>query len=335
MAESSDALLQCRGLTRTYRTRWWRPTFTAVDSVDLDVPTGSAFALVGPNGAGKTTLMLMATGLMRPTPGTATIEGHAASTSRARRNVGFVPEKFQLPAQLSGRDFLKLHASIAGIHGADQTTRIGEVSEHVDLADRLDDRVGAYSKGMQQRMAIAQALLARPRILVLDEPTSALDPLQRKLLRDTLRRVHADGCTIILNSHNLAEVEDLCDHVAILEDGKIVASGALRDMVERTTRVRVRARGWTPELEKTLSERVKIDAIHHDDADTTFTASIKDEDAAAWIAHQIVSSGAWLFELAPSGEGLEDLFVRTITGSHATGAATPPAAPASDPEVGA
>ena len=335
MSESSDALLRCRGLTRTYRTRWWRPTFTAVDSVDLDVPDGSAFALVGPNGAGKTTLMLMATGLMRPTSGTATIEGHAAGSTRARRNVGFVPEKFQLPPQLTGRDFLRLHASIAGILGAEQATRIGEVSEHVDLADRLDDRVGAYSKGMQQRMAIAQALLTTPRVLVLDEPTSALDPLQRKLLRDTLRRVHADGCTIILNSHNLAEVEDICDHVAILEAGRIVASGALRDMVERTTRVRVRVRGWTPELEATLTERVAIDAIHHDDADTTFTAAIKDEDAAAWIAHQVVSSGAWLFELAPSGEGLEDLFVRTITGSTATGTATPPAAPAADPEVGA
>jgi ABC-2 type transport system ATP-binding protein len=301
-----------------------------VDSVDLDVPTGSAFALVGPNGAGKTTLMLMATGLMRPTSGTATIEGHDVRTRESRRNVGFVPEKFQLPAQLTGRDFLRMHAAIAGIDGARRGERIDAVAHHVDLVDRLDDRVGAYSKGMQQRMAIAQALLAQPRIIVLDEPTSALDPLQRKLLRDTLHRVHADGCTIILNSHNLAEVEDICDHVAILEAGKIVASGALRDMVERTTRVRARVRGWTPELEATLVERVHIDAIHHDADFTTFTAAVTDDESAAWIAHQVVSSGAWLFELAPSGEGLEDLFVRTITGSTATGSDTPAAA---DPEA--
>jgi ABC-2 type transport system ATP-binding protein len=301
-----------------------------VDSVDLDVPTGSAFALVGPNGAGKTTLMLMATGLMRPTRGTATIEGHDVRTRESRRNVGFVPEKFQLPPQLTGRDFLRMHATIAGLDGARRSERIDAVAQHVDLVDRLDDRVGAYSKGMQQRMAIAQALLAQPRILVLDEPTSALDPLQRKLLRDTLHSVHASGCTIVLNSHNLAEVEDICDHVAILEAGRIVTSGALRDMVERTTRVRARVRGWTPELEATLVERVHIDAIHHDAEFTTFTATVKDDDSAAWIAHQVVSSGAWLFELAPSGEGLEDLFVRTITGSNATGSDTPPAA---DPEA--
>ncbi|MCW2925696.1 MAG: transporter related protein [Thermoleophilia bacterium] len=325
--------LACHRLSRVYRSGIRRTAFTAVDAVSLEVPAGSAFALVGPNGAGKTTLMLMAIGLMRPTDGTATIDGRDARTSEARRGIGFVPEKFQLPRQLTGREFLRLHAALAGVDGARVTTRIDEVAVQVDLADRMDEKVGGFSKGMQQRIAIAQALLAEPRLLVLDEPTSALDPLQRRALRDTLRRVHADGCTIVLNSHNLAEVEDICDHVAILEDGRIVSSGALRDMVERTTRVRVRVRGWTDALAATLGERVTLDALHHSDGDTTFTASVPDDDAVAWIAHTVVGAGAWLFELSPSGEGLEDLFVRTIAGSGATGSAAPAPAPADAPEA--
>jgi ABC-2 type transport system ATP-binding protein len=331
MDQAPQSALACRGLTRTYVSRFRRRRFTAVDAVDLEVPAGSAFALVGPNGAGKTTLMLMAIGLMRPTAGEALIGGTDARTPAARRHVGFVPEKFQLPAQLTAREFLRLHGALAGLSRDDTRARTDAVIKAVDLVERIDDRLGTFSKGMQQRVAIAQALIARPRVLVLDEPTSALDPLQRRTLRDTLRRVHGDGVTVVLNSHNLAEVEDICDHVAILEDGRIVSSGALRDMVERTSRVRVRLRGWTDELATSLTTRVKLEAIHHDDDQTHFTASIPDEEAAAWIAHEIVTSGAWLFELTPSGEGLEDLFVRTITGSSVTGAAEPVAAPASEP----
>lgn len=307
--------LQCHAVSRVYRSGLRKTSFTAVDSVDLDVPAGSAFALVGPNGAGKTTLMLMAIGLMRPTHGHAQIDGENSHHRDARRGLGFVPEKFQLPRHLTGREFLRLHASLAGLDASAVATRIEEVATRVNLLDRIDERVGGFSKGMQQRMAIAQALLARPTLLVLDEPTSALDPLQRRALRDTLRAVNADGCTIVLNSHNLAEVEDICERVAILEGGKIVSSGLLSDMVERTTRVRVRVRGWTDALASALHERVQLEDHQDGNGEATFTAVAPDDEAVAWIAATIVGSGAQLLELTPSGEGLEDLFLRTIEGS--------------------
>jgi ABC-2 type transport system ATP-binding protein len=312
---SSPAAISCSALTRRYVSGVRRRSTVAVDAVDLDIPSGAAFALVGPNGAGKTTLMLMAIGLMRPTSGTALIDGTPADRPGARTGLGFVPEKFQLPRYLTGREFLDLHAALGGLTRDDARKRVAEVSERVQLSDRIDERVSVYSKGMQQRIAIAQALLARPRLLVLDEPTSALDPLQRRLLRDTLRAVHADGCTIVLNSHNLAEVEDICDHVAILQDGKIVARGAVRELVRGATRVTVRVGNWSDTVRTALEQHTELADLHVGDDDrATFTCAADTDADIARIAATIVGASGELLELTPHSEGLEELFVRTVTG---------------------
>lgn len=309
-----DHIVECRDLTRTYVSRWRRTRINAVDGVSLDIPRGSAFALVGPNGAGKTTLMMMALGLIHPTKGTALINGHDARTTAARTEVGFVPEKFQLPAQLTGGEFLSLHADLARVEPSVRAKRIEAVVRHVDLADRINERMSTFSKGMQQRMAIAQALLGRPRLLVLDEPTSALDPIQRRRLREVLRAVHADGCTIVLNSHNLAEVEDICDHVAIIERGHIVATGAIADLTSKTRLVRTQIKGWTEDLATQLIARCPSagELPIHSGGVVDVTLRIEGDDDVAWVARTVVESGAELLALTPDQEALEDIFLRTV-----------------------
>ena len=195
----------------------------ALKGVDLDVGEGELFGLLGPNGAGKSTLVKIAVGLVRQTKGDAEVAGARAGSRAARGSLGYLAELFRFPGWYSANEVLELHQRLAGSRGGAAERR--RLLELVALSEAADRRVDGMSKGMQQRLGIAQALVGEPRLLLLDEPTSALDPVGRRTVRLLLEDLRNRGVSVLLNSHLLSEIELVCDRVAILLDGEVVAAG--------------------------------------------------------------------------------------------------------------
>jgi len=209
--------LAVRGLAKRYG------SVVALKGVDLDVGEGELFGLLGPNGAGKSTLVKIAVGLVRASGGTAEVAGARAGSRAARASLGYLAELFRFPGWYTADEVLELHQRLAGSRGgAAERARLLEL---VALADAAKRRVDGMSKGMQQRLGVAQALVGEPRILLLDEPTSALDPVGRRTVRLLLEELRGRGVSVLLNSHLLSEIELVCDRVAILLAGEVVAAG--------------------------------------------------------------------------------------------------------------
>jgi ABC-2 type transport system ATP-binding protein len=202
----------------------------ALGGVDLEVQPGELVGLLGPNGAGKSTLVKIACGLVRPSDGAARVLGEPAGSAAARAALGYLAELFRFPGWLRADELLQLHQRLAGAGGG--RAERDELLELVGLADATRVRVEAMSKGMQQRLGLAQALVGSPRLLMLDEPTSALDPVGRRIVRDLLVELKRRGVAVLLNSHLLSEVERVCDRVAILVGGRIVAQGAPAELAQ-------------------------------------------------------------------------------------------------------
>jgi ABC-2 type transport system ATP-binding protein len=211
------AVLSCTSLEKRYGAT------VALGGVDLEVGRGELLGLLGPNGAGKSTLTKIACGLVRASGGGAEVEGAPAGSAHARAAVGYLAELFRFPDWLTADELIALHQDLSGSDGG--AAERGELLELVGLADARRVKVAAMSKGMQQRIGIAQALVGSPRLLMLDEPTSALDPVGRRIVRDLLRELRRREVAVVLSSHLLSEVELVCDRVAILVGGQIVANG--------------------------------------------------------------------------------------------------------------
>jgi ABC-2 type transport system ATP-binding protein len=218
------AALRCESLAKRYG-----PT-TALGGVDLEVAPGELLGLLGPNGAGKSTLTKIACGLVRASGGHAEVEGAPAGSAEARAAIGYLAELFRFPDWLTADELLALHQELAASAGGDGERR--ELLELVGLGEASGTKVAAMSKGMQQRLGIAQALVGSPRLLMLDEPTSALDPVGRRVVRDLLRELRGRGIAVVLSSHLLSEVELVCDRVAILVGGRIVAQGTPAELAQ-------------------------------------------------------------------------------------------------------
>jgi ABC-2 type transport system ATP-binding protein len=201
----------------------------AVADLSLTVRQGEVFGFLGPNGAGKTTSLKMLLGLVAPTAGRGMMLGRPIGDRRARAAVGFLPEHFRFQDWLTGRELLHFHGRLYGLAGAPLRARVDELVHRVDLDHAADRRVATYSKGMTQRIGLAQALLNRPRLVFLDEPTSGLDPIGRRLVRDLIREMRGEGVTVFLNSHLLSEVEATCDRVVFVKQGRVVRELALAE----------------------------------------------------------------------------------------------------------
>jgi ABC-2 type transport system ATP-binding protein len=221
---------------------------TALDGLDLHVGRGELLGLLGPNGAGKTTTVKVLLGLVRPTAGIGSVLGAPLGDRAARARIGYLPELFRYQPWLNAREVLGLHARLGRVPKPARPDAIEQALERVGLSERAGDRVGGFSKGMQQRLGLAVALLGEPELILLDEPTSALDPVGRTDVRAIVRDARARGATVILNSHLLAEVEQVCDRVVILHRGRTIAAGTL-DEVVAVDGVRVRVSNATPAIE--------------------------------------------------------------------------------------
>jgi ABC-2 type transport system ATP-binding protein len=304
---SENRPVEARGLVKRYG------EVLAVDRVDLTVERGDVFGYLGPNGAGKTTSLRMLLGLIRPSAGSVSLFGRDPLQDGAKALAGvagFVEGPTFYP-YLSGRKNLTL---LADYDEPRSRTRIDEVLELVDLRDRAKDRVGGYSHGMRQRLGIAAALLREPQLLLLDEPTTGLDPAGMRDMRRLVRRLATEGITILLSSHLLYEVEELCNRVAIIRSGQIVYQGALGDLLATA------ASGYAlraVDLERAgivCRAQAGIEDVHLVDGHVRFTA---DEDAVAALSVALGQARIGVTALVPERETLEDLFLG-LTGGESS-----------------
>ncbi len=297
-------VVQARGLRKVYGSR------VAVAGLDLDVPAGTVFGLLGPNGAGKTSVIKMLLGLSIPSAGTVTLFGRSNPDPAARARVGFLPEHFRFHEWLTAAEFLDFHGQLYGIRAAERRDRVASALARVGLAHRADSQLGTFSKGMLQRIGLAQALLNDPMLLILDEPTSGLDPVGRMEIRDLILSLREEGVTVLLNSHILSEVERVCDEVAIIDLGQLAWQGRPSAIVDGRIEVTAQLAGGPPDLTETL-RRIVPDVVRDDDR-LTFTAA--SAETVAEVAATIIGSGARLYRLEPRQPSLEDLFVRLVKG---------------------
>ncbi|WP_062352261.1 ABC transporter ATP-binding protein [Herbidospora yilanensis] len=280
------------GLRKRYRKR------TAVDGVSCSVARGEVLGLLGPNGAGKTTVIKMMLGLVRPDAGEVMLLGRPVGDPRARAKVGYLPELFRYQPWLSAKEVLDLHVRLAGADVPDGERR--DTLGLVGLADRARDRVGGFSKGMQQRLGLAVALVARPEFVVLDEPTSALDPVGRADVRDILLSLKERGVAVLLNSHLIGEVERVCDRVVILDRGRVAASGTLAELLGGRE-LRLRLEKVTSEAEERLRRAGPVNR----DGDL-FTVVDLDAALIPELVADLVALGVRVHSVEPGRVSLED-----------------------------
>ncbi|HSW36258.1 MAG TPA: ABC transporter ATP-binding protein [Candidatus Limnocylindrales bacterium] len=274
--------------------------------VNLEVEPGKIFGFLGPNGAGKSTLVKTLVGLLHPTSGTATVLGQPLRDTASKQKIGYLPENFKYHDWMSGFEVLLFHASLYKM--TQPKARIIDVFEMVSLIGQEKKRVGTYSKGMQQRLGLAVALLPAPDLLFLDEPTSALDPVGRKEIREILRHLRSEGKTIFLNSHLLSEVEMVCDDAAIINKGRIIAQGSLADLLSVSGAVEVRIGPPAGNILELLTDRCSTVRQYND----SLTLGVKTREDIPEIVKLIVASGTPLYELRPAANSLEDLFINLL-----------------------
>ncbi|MEI7559914.1 MAG: ABC transporter ATP-binding protein [Actinomycetes bacterium] len=296
--------VEVRGLTKTYG------DITAVDNVDLTVEAGDVFGYLGPNGAGKTTSMRMMLGLIRPSGGEVRLFGRDPQDSiTALEGVaGFV----EAPRFYPYLDALTNLQLLASLDGGEAKKRISEVLEVVELTDRAGDKVGGYSHGMRQRLGIAASLLRDPKLLMLDEPATGLDPAGMRDMRLLVRRLADEGMTVLLSSHLLAEVEEVCDRVAIIRKGQIAYQGRLDDL-RKEAGLSYTLRTTDDQVAASVVQGFEaVEADPQDDGSLRFHP--RDEQAVAELSSRLTSAGALIIEMAPRSATLEELFFKLTEG---------------------
>jgi len=284
----------------------------ALDDVSFDVHTGEIFGLLGPNGAGKTTMVKLLLGSLYPTSGTASINGHDISTEAARHKIGFLPENHQFPSYLTGRQMLLYFGGMAGLPQAELKTKIDFLLKMVGMFDWRNSKLKKYSKGMMQRLGLAQALINDPEIIVLDEPTDGVDPIGRREIRDILLNLKRQGKTIFLNSHLLSEVESVCDRVGILNKGKLIKTGPIGELITAKPAYRVETAGLTENIIGKIKESFPGANIE----DNIISITLDDSKQINNLVDLLRQSEIDVISVTPIKVSLEDSFMRLIKGEE-------------------
>jgi ABC-2 type transport system ATP-binding protein len=307
-------MIQVNGLTKDYGAR------RAIDNLTFDAEQGEIVGFLGPNGAGKTTTMRVLTGYMPPTDGTATVAGYdiVEESLEVRKRVGYLPETVPLYNDMTALEYLKFMADLRRIPEPEE--RAYETLESVNLQDRANSFIGTFSKGMRQRIGLAQALIHRPEVLILDEPTIGLDPAQVVEIRNVIREIGKDR-TVLLSTHILTEAQQICDRVLIINKGKIVTEDTPENLQSRLVgaqrvilRVRGDADGLTDKVSKVKGVRT-VEAKSDGSVEFEFGAG---EDSRPQVAKAIIQAGYELLEMRPIGMSLEEIFLE-LTRDNATG----------------
>ncbi|VAW39763.1 Efflux ABC transporter, ATP-binding protein [hydrothermal vent metagenome] len=282
---------------------------TAVSNLTLQVKRGEIFGFLGPNGAGKTTSIKMLLRLTAPTAGSATLLGQPLGDRRTRAKIGFLPEHFRFHEWLKASEFLDLHGRLYQMPAPLRRQTIPELLHLVGLQDRAETPLRAFSKGMLQRIGLAQALLNEPDLIFLDEPTSGLDPLGRRLVRDVINQLRQRGTAVFLNSHLLSEVEQTCDRVTFIRQGEILETVMLNEQATAVP-VRLRVGQPTPDL---LAELIRFgEDVTFDEANGRIHLTLPDEANIPKLAAWLMQQGHTLYELTPQPITLEERFLQIV-----------------------
>jgi ABC-2 type transport system ATP-binding protein len=300
----SAPAIQAQGLRKEFGAK------VAVADLTLQVNRGEVFGFLGPNGAGKTTSVKMLLGLTRPTAGTAELLGRPLGDTATRARIGFLPEHFRFHEWLQAGEFLDLHGRLYGMEAAARRATIPRLLELVGLGHRAETRLSAFSKGMLQRIGLAQALLNSPDLVFLDEPTSGLDPLGRRLVRDIIRGLREEGLTVFLNSHLLSEIELTCDRVAFIRRGEIVRVASLAELQQEELQITLRVGRPGPELLAGLAQFGRDVAL--DGGSGRVRLCLPGEEDVPRLVEWLVAQGHPLYELSPQRLSLEDRFLQIV-----------------------
>jgi ABC-2 type transport system ATP-binding protein len=302
--------IRTEGLTKHYNVGFWRSRpYVALDNLSLAVAPGEVFGFLGPNGAGKTTTLKLLMQLIFPTSGVAEILGRPVGDVGVRRRIGYLPENPSFYDNVSAEELLAYFASLFGYHGADRTRRVARLLDEVGLGRERRFQLRKYSKGMLQRVGLAQALLNDPEVIFLDEPMSGLDPIGRREVRDIMLRLRDRGATVFFSSHILADAEAICSRVAILSGGRLVASGRVAEMVS------VHTRGWelmVSDLPEALAVHLVAEGatiVRHGDHATITLPATASPDA---VLARVRAAGGGLVSLTAVRDSLEDVFLARV-----------------------
>jgi ABC-2 type transport system ATP-binding protein len=303
---SSVPVIDVAGLRKRYG------RVEALAGLTMAVQPGEIFGFLGPNGAGKTTTVKLLLGHARPSGGGGRVLGAPLGDLETRRRIGYLPELFRYQPWLKARELLALHADLIGLPSAGRPTVFADVFELVGLSDRANSQVGGFSKGMQQRLGLGVALLGDPALVILDEPTSALDPIGRIDVRNILRTARERGAAVFLNSHLLSEVEQVCDRVAIVDRGRVVAEGTLEAVLgERETRIRVEGLAGDG-----LARLASFGDLAFDGTDLAVRAL--PDDRVPDLVAALVGMGVRVHAVASSRDSLEQRFLELIGRNRAS-----------------
>jgi ABC-2 type transport system ATP-binding protein len=305
------AAIETEELTKDYRVGFWRPKpYRALDRLTMTVEEGEVFGFLGPNGAGKSTTLKLLMGLIAPTSGVARILTRPVGDVALRRRYGFLPENPTFYDYLSAEELLTYFASLHGVKGEERKRRVSHVLDDVSIGPERRLKLRSYSKGMIQRVGVAQALLNEPDVVFFDEPMSGLDPLGRRDLRQLMLRLRDRGCTVFFSSHILADAEALCSRVAILAQGRMITQGRLADIVA------FELRGWelvianVPEhLRASLASRAaRLTPL----SNQRYTLELSPAEPPEKFIHELTGYGVQIVSLNPLRTTLEDFFVTTV-----------------------
>ncbi len=305
----SDFAIETSGLTKVFRTPWKRREVRAVNGISINVARGATFGLLGPNGAGKTTFVKMLLSAVHPTSGSARIFGRNASDAEARRPIGYLPENHRFPTYLTGDGMLDLYAGLSGMPSGQRKKLIPGLLAQVGLDQWGDVRLGKYSKGMLQRVGLAQALIHSPSLLILDEPSDGVDPVGRRDIRAILSELEAKGVTIFINSHLLVEVELFCHEVAILHKGEVALAGRVKDLTAGKG-YRLTATQMTDTLRSELATR----AVSVNTRDGLCDFQFSNREDANQALDLLRAQHCEVEALTPTTSTLEEVFVKTVQG---------------------
>lgn len=304
--------IEVEGLYKVYH------HLVAVENVSFTTYRGEAFGFLGPNGAGKSTIVKIITGLITQTQGSARVLGQVVNNMEMRRRVGYLPELPNFHRWLKAQEFLEFHGQLYGMRGAALQKRCKEVLVEVGLSGKEKQKLGTFSKGMLQRIGLAQALLNQPDLIILDEPVSGLDPVGQHDMRTLLLRLKANGVSIFLNSHQLADVEAICDRVAIIDKGHILKVGPPEELFDEPLTLDVHVNAITHELLHKLGA-IALFVREDKDQPCHLLVEVQDEEQAADVAAVVHACGLRLYSLAPRRRSLEHLFLHTIDMSRYEG----------------
>jgi ABC-2 type transport system ATP-binding protein len=296
-------------LSKTFRRRWSKQGFRAVENLSLRVERGTTYGLLGPNGAGKTTFVKMLLSCSHPTSGRAKVFGIDSRIPAARRPIGYLPENHRFPTYMTGRGMLDFYGALSGMDGATRKKRMAELLTLVGLEQWGDVRLGKYSKGMLQRVGLAQALMHSPSLLILDEPSDGVDPVGRRQIREILHGLEEKGVTIFLNSHLLAEVELFCRDVAIIHRGKLALEGKIKDLTAGS--------GYRVEAEHApdrLVDELRAQASGVSSQNGTVQFLFANREVANHAVDLLRAEKCEIEAMVRTKSTLEEVFMRTVDG---------------------